>query len=209
MEPLELHVGQFCREHHRGTGGCPGTLSEASIAQGLAYGGWRTASIVVWLVVLALGRMPQPLYEATAAVLRYRMRHTIYLTMLSSAYPERLFGEEPGSEPEGPASGTRPLVLVGAGRGLLVLFLLLGLASWATGSVAASVNSDDDGNDEFVNPTQRVVAPLVPGPADRVPRGPPATAPPRDGPPWGAGHRGTASCDRPVVQLMWSVVMVP
>ncbi|MEV7356891.1 DUF4389 domain-containing protein [Kitasatospora sp. NPDC091276] len=147
--------------------------------------GWRTASIVVWLVVLALGRMPPPLYEATAAVLRYRMRHTTYLTMLSSAYPKRLFGEEPGSEPEGPASGTRPLALVGAGRGLLVLFLLLGPASWATGSVAVSVNSDDDGNDEFINPTQRVLAPLVPGPADRVPRGPPATAP-RGGPVTGA-----------------------
>ncbi|MFJ2808068.1 DUF4389 domain-containing protein [Kitasatospora sp. NPDC087271] len=165
-------TGVACRSVPRGAPpsdrGSPGTLSEASIAQGLAYGGWRTASIVIWLVVLALGRMPPPLYEATVAVLRYRMRHTAYLTMLSSAYPKRLFGEEPGSEPEGPASGTRPLALVGVGRGLLVLFLLLGPASWATGSVAVSVNSDDDGNDEFINPTQRVLAPLVPGPADPV-----------------------------------------
>ncbi|MFD7579215.1 DUF4389 domain-containing protein [Kitasatospora sp. NPDC059817] len=72
---------------------------------------------MVWLVVLALGRMPQPLYEATVAVLRYRMRYTAYLTMLSSAYPKGMFGEEPGSEPEGPASATRPLDLGGGGRG--------------------------------------------------------------------------------------------
>ncbi|MFD0400952.1 DUF4389 domain-containing protein [Kitasatospora sp. NPDC127121] len=132
---------------------------------------------MVWLVVLVLvlGRMPQPLYEATVAVLRYRMRYTAYLTMLSSACPKRMFGEEPGSEPEGPASATRPLDLGGVGRGLLVLFLLLGVASWATGSVTASVNSDDDfDNDEVTNPTQSVLGPLVPGLADRVPQGPPA-----------------------------------
>ncbi|MFD7598753.1 DUF4389 domain-containing protein [Kitasatospora sp. NPDC059812] len=167
---------------------------------------------MVWLVVLALGRMPQPLYEATVAVLRYRMRYTAYLTMLSSAYPKGMFGEEPGSEPEGPASATRPLDLGGAGRGLLVLFLLLGLASWATGSVTASVNSDDDfDNDEVTDPTQSVLGPLVPGLADRVPQGPPAAAGcaegrfPVGGPVTGARLPVTGRW----VQLMWSVVTVP
>ncbi len=140
----------------------------ASIVQGLVSAGWWTVSFVIWLVVLVLGRMPQPLYEATTAILRYRMRYAAYLVMLSSAYPKRLFGEEPGSEPDGPVSATRPLVLGGAGRGLLVLFLLLGLASWATSSITTSVNSDDDDNDDVTNPTQHVVAPLVPGPAGRA-----------------------------------------
>ncbi|MFI9361532.1 DUF4389 domain-containing protein [Kitasatospora sp. NPDC053057] len=140
----------------------------ASIVQGLAYAGWWLVSFIIWLVVLVLGRMPQPLYEATTAIVRYRMRFTAYLVMLTSAYPKRLFGEEPGSEPE-PVSATRPLVLSGAGRGLLVLFLILGLASWATSSVTASVNSDEDDNDDNngINPTQHVMAPLVPGPADQ------------------------------------------
>lgn len=133
----------------------------ASIVQGLAFAGWWMVSFVIWLVVLVLGRMPQPLYEATTAILRYRMRYTAYALMLSSAYPKRLFGDEPGSE--APVSATRPLVLSGAGRGLLVLFLLLGLVSWATGSVTASVNSDDD-TGGGVGPAQRVLAPLVPGP---------------------------------------------
>ncbi|MFE6049298.1 DUF4389 domain-containing protein [Kitasatospora sp. NPDC056446] len=142
----------------------------ASIVQGLVYAGWWTVSFVIWLVVLVLGRMPQPLYEATVAILRYRMRYTAYLLMLTSAYPKRLFGEEPGSEPDGPVSATRPLVLSGAARGLVVVFLILGLASSVTGSVTASVNSDDDdggngGDDNGINPTQHVLAPLVPGPA--------------------------------------------
>ncbi|MFJ7907100.1 DUF4389 domain-containing protein [Kitasatospora sp. NPDC096204] len=142
----------------------------ASIVQGLVNAGWWMVSFVLWLVVLILGRMPQPLYEATAAIVRYRMRYAAYLVMISSAYPKRLFGDEPGSEPEGPVSATRPLVLSGAARGLLVLFLILGLASWATGSITASVNSDENDDDVNTGPAERVVAPLVPGPAGHGPR---------------------------------------
>ncbi|MEV7597222.1 DUF4389 domain-containing protein [Kitasatospora sp. NPDC089797] len=140
----------------------------ASIVQGLLHAGWWMVSFIIWLVVLVLGRMPQPLYEATTAILRYQLRYTAYLLMLTSAYPKRLFGEEPGSEPER-VSATRPLVLSGAGRGLVVVFLILGVVSWATSSVTASVNSDDDGpaDDYGTNPTQHVMAPLVPGPVDR------------------------------------------
>ncbi|MET8628724.1 DUF4389 domain-containing protein [Kitasatospora sp. NPDC004669] len=142
----------------------------ASIVQGLVYAGWWTVSFIIWFVVLVLGRMPQSLYEATAAILRYRMRYVAYLVMLSSAYPKRLFGEEPGSEPDGPVSATRPLVLSGAGRGLLVAFILLGLVSWTTSSITVSVPDHD--NDDGTNPTRNVIAPLVPGPADRAPRSP-------------------------------------
>ncbi|MQS17676.1 DUF4389 domain-containing protein [Streptomyces kaniharaensis] len=136
----------------------------AAVVQGLLSAGWWLVAVISWLVVLILGRMPQPLYEATAAILRYRMRYVAYLLMLTSAYPKRLFGEEPGSEPGGPASATRPLVLSGGGRFLLVVFLVLGLVSWATSSITANVTSDDDSSN---NPTERVTAPLVPGPAGR------------------------------------------
>ncbi|MEU1286129.1 DUF4389 domain-containing protein [Kitasatospora sp. NPDC005856] len=140
----------------------------AAIVQGLVFAGWWAVSFILWLVVLVLGRMPQALYEATTAILRYRMRFYAYLVMISSAYPKRLFGDEPGSEPEGPASATRPLILSGAARGLLVLFLIIGLASSATSSITASVNSDDDNDENGSNPAEHVVAPLVPGPAARV-----------------------------------------
>ncbi|MER5349295.1 DUF4389 domain-containing protein [Kitasatospora sp. NPDC002551] len=130
----------------------------AAVVQGLLFAGWWVVGWISWLVVLILGRMPQPLFEATAAVLRYRMRYMAYLMMLTSAYPKRLFGDEPGSEPGGPVSATRPLVLGGAGRGLLVAFLLLGLLSGATSSITASVTSDDD-------EAEHVTGPLLPGPS--------------------------------------------
>ncbi|MFB6890197.1 DUF4389 domain-containing protein [Kitasatospora sp. NPDC056327] len=130
----------------------------AAVVQGLLYAGWWVVGWISWLVVLILGRMPQPLFEATAAILRYRMRYMAYLLMLTPAYPKRLFGDEPGEEPGGPVSATRPLVLSGAGRGLLVAFLVLGLLSGATSSITANVTSDDD--DEV----KQVTGPLRPGP---------------------------------------------
>ncbi|MFD0277254.1 DUF4389 domain-containing protein [Kitasatospora sp. NPDC127111] len=133
----------------------------AMIVQGLVYAGWWTVAVISWLVVLILGRMPQPLFEATAAILRYRMRYLAYLLMLTSAYPKRLFGDEPDSVPGGPVSATRPLVLGGGGRGLLVAFILLGLISWGTGSLTSTFTSDDD---DGYGPTEHFVAPLVPGP---------------------------------------------
>lgn len=132
----------------------------AMIVQSLLYAGWWTVALISWLVVLVLGRMPQPLFEATAAILRYRMRYMAYFLMLTAAYPKRLFGDEPGSVPGGPVSATRPLVLGGGGRGLLIAFLILGLLSSVAGSVTSSFTDDD--NDD--NPAERVTAPLHPGP---------------------------------------------
>ncbi len=94
------------------------------------------------------------------------MRYTAYLVMLTSAYPKQLFGDEPGSDPEGKVSATRPLVMSGAGRGLLVLFLVLGLASAVTSSVTTTVTGDDD--DEVKNVTGPLLpGPLLPGPSSR------------------------------------------
>ncbi|MEV7782204.1 DUF4389 domain-containing protein [Kitasatospora sp. NPDC088351] len=133
----------------------------AMIVQSLLYAGWWTVAFFGWLVVLIMGRMPLPLFEATAAILRYRMRFMAYLLLVSSAYPKRLFGDEPGSVPGGPVSATRPLVLSGGGRGLLVAFLLIGLISWATGSITTAVTSDEDDSHDI----EQVTGPLVPGAA--------------------------------------------
>lgn len=159
----------------------------AAIVQGLLYAGWWLVGWISWLVVLVLGRMPEPLFEATAAILRYRMRYMAYLLMLTAAYPKGLFGDEPGgpvavpgaataaagaagaptpgaplsgSAPGARVSATRPLVLSGAGRALLVVFLLLGLVSGVTGSVTSTFTSDDDKDGWYSGPT-------APGPAGR------------------------------------------
>jgi hypothetical protein len=115
----------------------------AAIVQGLLSTGWYTVSIIVWLVVLVLGRMPRPLFEATAAVLRFNMRVSAYLLLLTSAYPKRLFGDESTLTPR-TVSATRPLLLSGAGKGLLVLFLVAGLIVNLTNDLANSNNGMDN-----------------------------------------------------------------
>ncbi|MYW68827.1 DUF4389 domain-containing protein [Streptomyces sp. SID8379] len=107
----------------------------AALLAWLAMAGWWAVSLVSWLVVLVLGRMPLPLFEATAAVLRYRMRVTSYVLLLTPSYPKRLFGDQSSAESvigvvRGP-SATRPLMVSGTGRILVGAFVLLGLVTWA------------------------------------------------------------------------------
>jgi hypothetical protein len=112
----------------------------AAIIMGVLSSGWAALSFLCWLVVLILGRMPRPLFEATAAVERYTVRYEAYLLMLTPAYPKRLFGD--GKDADTPAdvtgapdgSATRPLRISGAGMALLVLFIIAGLfASYESG----------------------------------------------------------------------------
>ena len=64
----------------------------------LWYGLGPILMIPVWLIVLVRGRMPQPLYEAIAACLRYWARMKAYWYLLTDVYPDGLFGDpaEPG-----------------------------------------------------------------------------------------------------------------
>ncbi|WP_326668020.1 DUF4389 domain-containing protein [Streptomyces sp. NBC_01257] len=117
----------------------------AAILQSLATSGWCVLAVVWWLITLILGRMPRPLFEATAATLRYEMRVSAYLSMLTPAYPKGFFGEDALSVPQQQArSATRPLVMSTAGKVLLVLFLVLGLVSSVTTSVTRSSSDDSD-----------------------------------------------------------------
>ncbi|MYQ79691.1 MULTISPECIES: DUF4389 domain-containing protein [unclassified Streptomyces] len=117
----------------------------AAIVQGLATSGWSVLAVLWWLITLILGRMPRPLFEATAATLRYEMRVSAYFSLLSPAYPKGLFGDDDLSVPQGqPRSATRPLVMSTAGKALVVLFLVLGLVGGATTSVTRSASDGDD-----------------------------------------------------------------
>jgi hypothetical protein len=101
----------------------------AGIVQAVIYSGWSVCCFFIWVVVLVLGRMPRPAFQAVASVLRYKLRIEAYMYLLSSAYPKRLLGDQPGRDYEpswGVASATRPLVLTGGSQGLLVLFIVLG-----------------------------------------------------------------------------------
>ncbi|MEV5982154.1 DUF4389 domain-containing protein [Streptomyces sp. NPDC052114] len=114
----------------------------AAIVTGLLQSGWYAISWVFWLITLILGRLPGPLYAATAAVARYSMRLHAYTYLLTPSYPKGLFGDEP-VPPEDVRSGTRPLLLDTAATVLVVLFLLLGLAGHLT-NATVDYSSDDD-----------------------------------------------------------------
>ncbi|GAA1985104.1 DUF4389 domain-containing protein [Kitasatospora viridis] len=111
----------------------------AAIINGLLGTGWIALAFFLWLITLVLGRMPRPVFEATAAVARFRMRFAAYALMLTSAYPKGLFGDQRTAEP--PASATRPLVMSGGGIALLIVFLVLGLAADVSNSVWGSDGS--------------------------------------------------------------------
>ncbi len=86
---------------------------------------------ITWLIVLIAGRMPRALHEAIAAGLRYYIRFTGYLFLVTATYPWGLFGDD---APE-PAAGTgwlggeQPwrLVLSGGAKVLVGMFLAIGV----------------------------------------------------------------------------------
>lgn len=134
-------------------------IPAAIVSTVLVYG-WTVCAFFCWLAVLILGRTPRPLWEATAAVLRYSMRYQAYWWMLTSAYPKHVFGDEASSpgyggapEPDavsmaagygagGPvAVSTRPLVLSRGGRWLLIVFIVVGALALVAENVAQFVGS--------------------------------------------------------------------
>lgn len=103
----------------------------AAIVQAVVYGGWLVCAFFFWVVVLVLGRTPVPVFQATAAVVRFGLRVHAYFYLVSSAYPKRLLGDQPDRDYDptwGAASATRPLLLSSAAQWLLVLFVFLGVA---------------------------------------------------------------------------------
>jgi hypothetical protein len=118
--------------------------------------GIAVAMVVVWIVVLAKGRMPGTLALAVAAVLRFEARTYGYTMLLSSEYPKELYGDpvpvaaEVTEHP--PVSGpprTARLYLSAGARRLVTLFLVLGILY----SVAANVlDVRVDGTDASVRP---------------------------------------------------------
>lgn len=140
----------------------------AAIVAGLLLAGWSALSWVFWLIALVLGRLPQPVYGAVAAVARYRVRFGAYAMMLTPAYPKRLFGDDasvselPGSETH--VSGTRPLLLSTGAKLLVIVFLLLGLGTSTTTSTVTTQGDGDSGSSApFVGPGASSVQDAIAG----------------------------------------------
>lgn len=71
----------------------------AALLLGLLFWGTGTlVAFVAWIIVLIRGSLPEPLYLAFAAVLRYAVRYYGYFYLLSGTYPAGLFGDPPGQD---------------------------------------------------------------------------------------------------------------
>ncbi|MGA2836836.1 MAG: DUF4389 domain-containing protein [Acidimicrobiales bacterium] len=82
-------------------------IPAAIVADLLTYG-IAVLGPVIWIIVLVAGRMPDALFGAGAAVVRYQARYIGYYAMLTSEYPGDVFGDRgPGGQRlEGTVSGT-------------------------------------------------------------------------------------------------------
>jgi hypothetical protein len=125
-----------------------------AIVSMLASSGLAVIVVVAgWPAALIAGRLPAPLHQAFAAVLRYAVRYLGYLYLLTGTYPAGMFGDEPapraaawrvaGADVEGEDGGWRLALSPGARR-LVGLILVLGLLSvagegaWAGATISAA-----------------------------------------------------------------------
>jgi hypothetical protein len=102
---------------------------------GFALAGALVVGPILWLIVLIRGRVPRPVFNAMASVVRYQMRYYAYAGLLTAAYPAGLFGDAydrrenedvEGLPPEAATAG-RPPVLHASARRLVTLIVVLGV----------------------------------------------------------------------------------
>jgi hypothetical protein len=105
---------------------------------------------ITWLIVLVAGRMPRALYKAIAAGLRYYIRFTGYLFLVTATYPWGLFGDEASAPAEGTGwlGGSQPwrLVLSSGAKGLVGMFLAIGVLVAALYGVLIGVATSSSSN---------------------------------------------------------------
>jgi hypothetical protein len=127
----------------------PAAIASMLVSYGLAV----IVVVAGWPAALIAGRLPAPLHQAFAAVLRYAIRYLGYLYLLTGTYPAGLFGDAPapqaaaweqaGADGEG-EDGSWRLALAPGARRLVGLILVLGLLSvagegaWAGATISAA-----------------------------------------------------------------------
>lgn len=127
-------------------------LVPAMIVVQLLSSGISVVMFFGWIVVLVKGRIPQSLFLANAAMLRYQVRAYGYAAMLTPEYPRGLTGDAPAPEtpiPEGeepPASEVTPrisrFVLTKGARRIVVLVLIVGALTVIGTNINAAITSN-------------------------------------------------------------------
>jgi hypothetical protein len=123
----------------------------AAIVCAVLSAGWEACAFFVWLIVLIMGRMPEPLFEATAAIARYLMRVEAYWLMLTTAYPKRLFGDGTGQAIPG-TNATRPFLMTTGGRVILIVIIVVGVASGIGSGFGSGSGNSDSTTAQPINP---------------------------------------------------------
>jgi hypothetical protein len=123
----------------------------SAIASAVLLIGAQMVSVVAWLLTLIMGRMPTPLWEANAAVLRYWARAYAFASMLTAEQPKRAFGDLPGGaaalsfDGDVPDLPARPhivrLVLSKAAKRIMVLFIVVAVVGYGGFLVVISINA--------------------------------------------------------------------
>jgi hypothetical protein len=138
----------------------------------LSYGALTIFQLVSWVITLITGRLPDPVYQAMAAVLRYQARTLGFAWMLTSAYPAALFGDErgygarPGEDVR--ADPEMSWRLSEAARKLIIGFIVLGVlivAGAGTGigiSVGSSAGGSPTTDANTLNATNQLVSIISP-----------------------------------------------
>ena len=108
--------------------------------------GLGVVSIIGWVLILVMGRVPQPLFDATASAVRYQTRYFAYAAMLTARYPGGLFGDV-GAPSEPPPVGvpqppTPPAINRPAKR-IVVTFIVIGVLAFIARSIVSASNSND------------------------------------------------------------------
>jgi hypothetical protein len=103
----------------------------------LLFLGYYASLFITWIIMLILGRMPEPLFDASANIQRYFARMYSYFFLLTPTYPAGLFNDGPGTagyeaETEANPSEPQPPRQTPAAKRLIVIYLVVGSAALAT-----------------------------------------------------------------------------
>jgi hypothetical protein len=113
----------------------------AFIVASVVSSGIALFSIGSWAVILFTGAMPEPLYEATTAAVRFEARYYGYFFMLAAEYPWGLYGDNDQTRPAPPAQDPTAspgwlLRLTSKGRTALTVLVVLGVLEGVISNVA-------------------------------------------------------------------------
>jgi hypothetical protein len=120
----------------------------AAIVAGVVTSGWLIVAFFIWIAALILGRLPDAVFQATAAAERYNMRYHAYFSMLTAVYPKRLFGDDNLPLLTDQRSPTRPLILTNAAKALVIVFIVLG-------AIGEILRSTGDNGMDYSSPKPR------------------------------------------------------